>query len=946
MRYLLLLLLTLSPLFGERIIEDQSGLTILTPTLADQKILKLELDNGLQVYLISDPSAHTSGAALAVHVGSWEDPAPFPGMAHFVEHMLFLGTKAFPDEEDFQRYLAAYEGKQNAFTANDRTVYCFSTASEGFLGALERFSHFFIDPLFTDSAIQRERLAIDQEFAKDVALDPWRFLFVRKELANASHPFHGFCIGNKSTLGEVTHSHLESWFESHYSAPLMRLVVYSQLPLEELKRATSRFFSSIPDRKLILLPPTVPLLSKQNATKLVTIVPLQEVQRLDLIWELPVALGGNKEVQADELVSSALGHEGEGSLLEMLKKENLASDLSVGSSYAGRDQKLFTLSIELTPEGVAHYERVMELSFSALAALKLSGVPAHLFDELVARKTLTYSYQRRKEVFTQILDLAADLVEEPLATFPKKTLMPTRYDKQEVEKLLSLLHPRNCHITLVAKKEALPGGAPLKERWMEVSYGLTSLTEGQLKKWSSVAASKDFHPPAPNRFLPKKIEAIVAQGEPSSSLLPEPTLLVKKEGGYLYYAKDDRFLVPELSLTFLLRTPLIVEKSALSKACADLYCKIIEDRLAPLAYEAKLGELKYSLESASNGLKLTLYGFSERARPFFEALIEPILALQPTEREFITQRDLLAKEYANSAHYTPLHKSLYTLYGLLYEHKALPQLKGEATQALTYAQFKEFCSTLWQEFYIEGVAYGYLEEAEARGLFERLEAKQREIYPVERHENLALNSLEEQQDPLYLMRECDLPGNAVILAADCGPFSFKRYAALEILSKGLEEPFFSELRTRQQTGYLVRNTFREMERGLFAFFLVQSNTHDPRDLLARFELFLEGALQTLTSSAVTEERFETMRAACITHLTHLAEGMPSMGELLSTLSFEYGADFQWVAKRIEALHELTYEEFVQCAQEFLGRENHKRLAICMRGSLPKENLFQYKRIGA
>ena len=148
------------------VIEDQATLPILNPALEGRKTEKLVLSNGMKVYLISDPGAEQSAAGLAVEAGSWDDPKEYPGMAHFLEHMLFMGTAAYPKEFEFAQYVIDHGGKYNAFTSSDRTVYMFSINNEAFESTIGRFSHFFIDPLLAPHCIERELHAVDQEHAK------------------------------------------------------------------------------------------------------------------------------------------------------------------------------------------------------------------------------------------------------------------------------------------------------------------------------------------------------------------------------------------------------------------------------------------------------------------------------------------------------------------------------------------------------------------------------------------------------------------------------------------------------------------------------------------------------------------------------------------------------------------------------------------------------------
>ena len=141
------------PLFSLTEIKNEITAPILTPSLSEQKTLKLQLNNGLKAIIISDPKTDKSGAVLAVNVGSWEDPIEHPGLAHFLEHMLFMGTKKYPEEGEYQRYIQDNSGQTNAFTANHITSYLFSINNDSFEEGLNRFSQFFKEPLFNPSGV-------------------------------------------------------------------------------------------------------------------------------------------------------------------------------------------------------------------------------------------------------------------------------------------------------------------------------------------------------------------------------------------------------------------------------------------------------------------------------------------------------------------------------------------------------------------------------------------------------------------------------------------------------------------------------------------------------------------------------------------------------------------------------------------------------------------------
>ncbi|OWM66636.1 hypothetical protein CDL15_Pgr010287 [Punica granatum] len=112
-----------------------------------------------------------AAAAMCVGMGSFSDPYEAQGLAHFLEHMLFMGSSKYPDENEYDSYLSKHGGSSNAYTEAEHTCYHFEVKREFLKGALERFSQFFISPLVKMEAMEREVLAVDSE-SLDV-LESW-----------------------------------------------------------------------------------------------------------------------------------------------------------------------------------------------------------------------------------------------------------------------------------------------------------------------------------------------------------------------------------------------------------------------------------------------------------------------------------------------------------------------------------------------------------------------------------------------------------------------------------------------------------------------------------------------------------------------------------------------------------------------------------------------------
>ncbi|WP_181679080.1 hypothetical protein [Candidatus Protochlamydia amoebophila] len=147
------------------------------------------------------------------------------------------------------------------------------------------------------------------------------------------------------------------------------------------------------------------------------------------------------------------------------------------------------------------------------------------------------------------------------------------------------------------------------------------------------------------------------------------------------------------------------------------------------------------------------------------------------------------------------------------------------------------------------------------------------------------------------------------------------------------------MRTKQQTGYLVFNTAEEFNQHLFTLFVVQSNMHDPQDLLFRFELFLEDFLTDMEQKALNQSNFEKIKNALLEKFNY-PQNLQDIEKLLKSLTFKYEGDFDRVTKGIQGFKELHYEDFLEIAMQLVGKDNKRQLAILVKGtSAPKSLLF-------
>ncbi|MBP7073808.1 MAG: insulinase family protein [Rhabdochlamydiaceae bacterium] len=920
-------------------VQDECTLKILTPALAERQTAKIRLENGLEAFLISDPGVHQSCAALAVDAGSWEDPDEYPGMAHFLEHMLFMGTKAYPKESEYTTYISDHGGSRNAYTASDRTVYGFSINNDFFKEGLDRFSHFFIDPLFLQTSVGRELKNVDQEHGKNLEHDGWRAYMILKETGNPDHPNAKFSTGNAATLSGIPQAALKKWYENHYSASRMHLVMISPLPLDDLIELASEKFTPVINRTLKIDSCPNELLSAQQKGHWLYIKPVKDLKTLSMVWQLPETIALDQETHSTSLVSYVLSNGTQNGLCEELKREKLIEGLSVSADPFSQECLLMSIDFSLTDQGVKQLDVIVERTFQAVARLKETGIPRYIYDEQQKLALMNYEHQSRDDAFKVAMDIAGEMTQEKLETYPQKMILASRYDPVQITALVSALVPENC-VFLVSADPKLTGVDPTNhEKWMNAAYAFKDISSDKLTAWSEASPHPHIDLPSPNPYFPDTL-ALVPLEDPAKT---EPTPIIENDLGTVYFLQDQKYQVPETAVIFAIKTP-EMNGSARSKVLFDLYLRSLSDKLSsPLFFAGQAG-LRLSVSQVDNSFVISSDGYSEKTPLFLKTLFESLHEISPTSSEFEIFKQSLLSTYDNASKELPLKQGFQLLNSILVSTSPTSIARYEALQEISYEQFLTFGHDVFQKAYVEGTIYGNLTAIEALQIWNQYkEAVHPTPFLKVEHYKKAVFLPSDEQGPYMIVESTERQGNGTLLLIHEGAFSMEARATQQILSAALQDDFFDTLRTKQHTGYIATTWDAEIEEQLFQIFGVQSITHEPAELLARFDLFLEEFTRELQEK-VPLERFNTLKQTLVKELDMPPENLPGKAALLHHLAFEKRGDFQWLQKRIQTVQSLSYDSFVKRADTDLSRQNHRRIAVLMEGVLPTQNQLRYEQI--
>lgn len=938
---LLSLVASLSLFADYQPIPEKAQVKILTPALAEQKTAKIRLSNGLEAVLVSNPSIQKSAVNLIVLAGSYQDPIEHQGLAHFLEHMLFLGTKEYPTEMEFARFLSEHSGEMNAYTTPDYTSYQFSIASSGLNNSFKRFSSFFKDPLLSVSGVQRELNAIDQEFAKGFNNEGSMAYYVIKDLMDENHPGHRFQAGNSQSLAKATPADLRAWFDTHYSSDRMKLYVLSSLDLTTLTKMVEENFSSIPKREVSpFLVPDKMFQDTVFGKEIIVPIP-KEVYSIDLFWQIPKEVVGIDN-EPDELLNYVIGHKGKESLFAKLKQEGLVEDITSGSIPLSESAIIYELQLILTEKGFKERNAIIEKVYGTLHLLQKNPYPQALYEEIALLKKQAYQYQEFDDPFSWARKQGEWLAREPLDTYPERSLLMNKFDPELFQKFVSYLTPERAALLLLVPQSAYKPTSGKLEPRMKIAYDINRIAESTMKAWEMAEPDPKITLNEPNPWIASDITVKnFTSTRDVFPQLPTPEKILDRPGALIYYAKETLYNLPRTFVRLQIQSPLLQEGKPKQSALADLLVKALELELSELIYEAKNADLSIEFQHTLGGIQLSIEGFTESLNKAFPELFSSLISADYSHEEFEKAKEILSKEYHNNLLDMPIKQSFDYFKSVFVEDYATIQQKKAALKSIDLESFQQFTAKLFKKTHLKGLIAGSLSPDEAHQIASLIEDK---LQPSKTSWALPyypkIRSFQQSKTPTKLTLNSKAQGNALLLILETPAFSPQDRNCQQILSSAMWEAFFSELRTKQQTGYAIKSDSLDLYRHLYSYFALQSSTHTPDELLWRFEQFFENYLRNLTLKEIPEERFETLKLAQVDLLKQPPGSFSMYGELLYKLAFEI-EDFSWVQKRIQALEALTYDEFLTFSKALLGRQNKQRVAILLQGSQDNDEKFEY-----
>lgn len=367
--------------------------------------MKFTLDNGLQVVLEENRSAPVVAIQTWVKVGAADEPDRLAGVSHFLEHMLFKGTKR-RGVGQIAREIEQAGGEINAWTSFDETVYHVVVASEFLDVGLDVLADAVMNSSLDAKELGRERGVILEEVKQGLD-DPDRGA-AQKMFAGAfaGHTYARPVIGSLQTVTAMSRDEVYAYYKDRYVASNMALVIVGDFDAEKVKPKVAKAFAGLRKAGKSAVPPRPALPAPKGQRVDVLARDVKESQVL-AAYRIPAVR--DEDIPALDLLSVVLG-QGESSRLnlEVVRNRQLAKS-AFSYVFGARDGGVLvagavTGSARVEEVTQAVLDEVAKLSRLPLGRAELEKARTILESDRVYDRETVQGYARKLGYYATIVD--------------------------------------------------------------------------------------------------------------------------------------------------------------------------------------------------------------------------------------------------------------------------------------------------------------------------------------------------------------------------------------------------------------------------------------------------------------------------------------------------------------------------------------------------------------
>ncbi|PTQ68188.1 insulinase family protein [Pseudomonas sp. GV071] len=781
----------------------------------------VRLANNMDVMLVHSAGATHAAANVTVQAGSAQNPEDLPGLAHFTEHMVFLGSERFADPNGYSTFMSKVGGNFNANTETDFTNYYFRVPQAALGEALQRLSATLAVPLFDVSYVDRERHAVDAEYRMRMDDDRFRLMDVLGEIINPTHPMAQFQMGNLTTLGgdpQVLRQRVSEFHQRYYSANLMKLVVSGPQSLDELQAYVNDSFALMTDRRLPV-PATDQVLERPGLfpgeLQIKSIKPNNELSFLFVVGNAPSDRSNNTLA----FLLRLLNNKDPGGLQHRLKQEGLAQNVGAGMARSRANQSIVTIEVAVPIGQTPDFARIQATVFGYLDEIRKKGLQDWRYQETANLTRQRFEQKRPSDPLEHVRLIAINSREYPTQDWLYGPYRMEHFDAARATEILDAMTPARL-LRVWLSPDAVTDKT---SKWFAGPYRFQPITH-----WPEATPIAGLALPGTNRFTADDMRVLNVKAD-------RPALAVDSTGMKVWYRPEHQFNSPKSVWKIELQSP--APASPKEQVRLRLFASWLQEVLAPAAQQAGQAGLGAELSTSLNGLWIELSGLRQRQPMLLGEILDGVARrpISPEEYQRVATRLKLSLQRQEGK--SPTQNVGEALGVAIYPTAWLPAEKLAALEQMSLQDLEKWRGDWLKQLHVRALAVGNLAPEDVQQVAHLL--------TEHLHPTLAASAV-----PPFPPRDlaADLP--VLHQQTDSQDHSMQLYwphpqktpearADTLLLAQLIKSRYFQSLRTEQQLGYAVGGSAGWNSGVASLSFSVQSHGYSSDVLRERTQTYLQ-----------------------------------------------------------------------------------------------------------
>ena len=691
-------------------------------SINDKRIIKgIELENKIKVILISDPDINFSSCSIAVGAGYLHDE--YPGTAHFLEHLLFMGSEKYPEQNDYHSYIQINGGEDNAFTADTMTCYYLALETSFLKKGIEMLSWFFRAPLLNEEHISSEMEIIDSEHNKNILSDSWIMDDIFKNFIKDNSKYKKFGTGNLKSLKNITKQDIFNFYNKYYTTDNLFVCIVDSKNINQMIDEYLLYFQVIPikltennsDRfkkdKLELVKDNLIIFNSSSEYLIINYYIILNAEETNLI-----------EFQLIQFINYLIGTEYKNSLGYYLKENNIVKNISSNIEYfydysANINIQFIMVNNDKDKIALTYY-LILEMlgQIKNLSQSNNESEFEKLYNNFKKIKTLRLLYDSTNDPISISNEVVENMIKDNIIEAIVRNNKVPEYNKLLYQKYIKIINDIKIKITTNINFNDVSKDKFIKSEWYSSSYYMNNIKLHNDIKSNKITLNKDLKLNFDNIIGIKNfiIKNNLINLTIDKNSIPELIFESKKLCRKIYLIEFNKYNKPIGSITIVRKNNLLLDKY--NKVIIGIYEEIC-NKILNYFLEVMSGyKLNFNISVYKEHIIYNFTGIEYELNFFTSQIIKQIhpdvLFLNPKSQKYFEEiiRDL--KEHLINFKYNPPYNICSKYISFLLDNNLLPEEKLKFINKLEWNDFIDKinkCLKYSQEYYLlMGIKkYGY-----------------------------------------------------------------------------------------------------------------------------------------------------------------------------------------------------------------------------------------------